>query len=214
MTAPHSPQIVDGYLARLDRELRDLAAPERSELLSQIEAHIAEARSALPDETDSDLLNILDRLGSPEDVAESVRSRPAPEVNLVPIVAPASTTRDRLVIIAGILAWAGGLASGIGAFAMFSESYFGSTSFGSLLAAIIGVASGILAFRRTGLAVAGLVFASLVVGINVRSGYMLPPGVNSINTGALVLLIGAGAFAGVANVIQRLVQPVSPLDPR
>lgn len=70
MTAPHSQQIVEGYLARLDRELRDRGVAGRAELLAQVESHIAEARAALGTETDADLLNILDRLGSPDSVAE------------------------------------------------------------------------------------------------------------------------------------------------
>jgi uncharacterized membrane protein len=70
LKAPHSRQIVDGYLARLDRELRHRAIPERAELLSQVESHIAEARATLRNETDADLLNIIDRLGPPEVVAE------------------------------------------------------------------------------------------------------------------------------------------------
>jgi HAAS len=76
MTAPHSEQIVDGYLARLDRELRDRAIPERSALLTQVESHIAEARATLHNETDAELLNILDRLGPPEAFVDGVHEAP------------------------------------------------------------------------------------------------------------------------------------------
>jgi hypothetical protein len=73
MTAAHSQQIVDGYLARLDIELRDRGVAGRVELMAQVESHIAEARAALGNETDVELLNIRDRLGSPDLVAEGAR---------------------------------------------------------------------------------------------------------------------------------------------
>lgn len=65
MTAPHATQIVDGYVARLEAELADVPAARRRELVDDVRAHIAEARTAMTSESDADLLNILDRLGDP-----------------------------------------------------------------------------------------------------------------------------------------------------
>ncbi len=81
MTATHANQIIDGYLARLEAELAGVPAPRRRELLDDVRAHLSEARAALPEETDADLLNILDRLGDAADLAAEHRQRlglPAP----------------------------------------------------------------------------------------------------------------------------------------
>jgi uncharacterized membrane protein len=69
MTAPHADQIIAGYFARLETALVPVAIGRRQELLEEFRAHIAEARSALSNESDADLLNILDRLGDPADTA-------------------------------------------------------------------------------------------------------------------------------------------------
>jgi uncharacterized membrane protein len=75
MTAPHAQTILDGYMARLERELEDVDTSDRSDLVGQVESHIVEARKLLEAETDSDLLNILDRLGSPAVLASELRGR-------------------------------------------------------------------------------------------------------------------------------------------
>jgi uncharacterized membrane protein len=75
MTAPHATDIISGYLARLDGEAADLPRRERRELIAGIREHIAEARAAMPEETDADVLNLLDRLGDPADVASDERYR-------------------------------------------------------------------------------------------------------------------------------------------
>ena len=69
MTAPRADEILAGYLARLEAALAPVPDPRRQELLDEVREHIAEARMALTDETDADLLNILDRLGDPAEVA-------------------------------------------------------------------------------------------------------------------------------------------------
>lgn len=202
MTAPHAKQIVDGYLARLDLGLDSLTASEKSEVLAQIEGHITDARGSLTDETDADLLNIIDRLGSPEEVAESVRSsRPEGAIPVAP--RRATTTLERLWIAAAILAWAGGLASLTGAFLLFSKSDFESASFLSLFAGICGVTAGIVVFRRPAVTVVGVLIASLAEGMNLRFEYALPSSFNTITNAALVLLIAGGALAGVATVLPR-----------
>lgn len=69
MTAPHATQIVEGYLARLEVALKDVPASRRQELVGDVRSHVAESRRALTDETDADLLGIIDRLGDPMEVA-------------------------------------------------------------------------------------------------------------------------------------------------
>ncbi len=71
MIAPHATHIVEGYLARLEAEGAVLPADRRRELIADVRGHITEARAGLEQETDADLLNVLDRLGQP---AELVRA--------------------------------------------------------------------------------------------------------------------------------------------
>jgi hypothetical protein len=75
MTAPHADQLIEGYLARLGAAAADLSPDIRQELVSDMRAHIAEARSRETDETDATILNILDRLGEPETVVSAARPR-------------------------------------------------------------------------------------------------------------------------------------------
>ncbi len=75
MTAPHATQIIEGYLARLSAELMSLPSDRRHELVEDIRNHISESRAALEQETDADLLNILDRLGEPSELARDALDR-------------------------------------------------------------------------------------------------------------------------------------------
>ena len=75
MSAPHADQILAGYLKRLDAELAPLPAARRREILAEIQDHIEEARAALPEETDADILTILDRVGEPEEIGAETRAR-------------------------------------------------------------------------------------------------------------------------------------------
>jgi hypothetical protein len=97
MTAPRANEIVAGYLARLAAALAPVPVARRLELLDELREHIAEARKALAIETEADLLNILDRLGDPADVA-------AAEIGRVePPSAPARRTSRGLEIAAIVL---------------------------------------------------------------------------------------------------------------
>lgn len=90
MTATHADSIIDGYLKRLDGELSSLPASRRKEVSSQIAEHIAQARAELTDESDADVLTILDRLGEPDEIAAEARERfdvPADRPGLVEILA-------------------------------------------------------------------------------------------------------------------------------
>lgn len=76
MTAPHADQLIDGYLARLRDAATDLPSGVRDELIEDMRAHIAEARTREPQETDATILNILDRLGEPDAVVAEAGRRP------------------------------------------------------------------------------------------------------------------------------------------
>ena len=74
MTATHADQIIAGYLKRLEGELAGFPRDRRRELTAQISEHISSARAELAEETDAELLTILDRLGEPEEIATEARA--------------------------------------------------------------------------------------------------------------------------------------------
>jgi len=73
MSAPHADKLVNEYLGRLDSALAGVPKGRRDEILDEISNHIAEERSRLSDESDTDVLNILDRVGDPAEVAGAAR---------------------------------------------------------------------------------------------------------------------------------------------
>jgi len=75
MSAPHATQIIEGYMARLDAELKDLSPDRRRELVEDVRNHISDARADVPEESDAELLTIIDRLGEPAEVAREARDR-------------------------------------------------------------------------------------------------------------------------------------------
>jgi HAAS domain-containing protein len=75
MSAPHAESMIQGYLARLLAAAADLPAAARDELVDDVRSHITEARAREAEETDSSILNILDRLGEPNAVIAEARER-------------------------------------------------------------------------------------------------------------------------------------------
>ena len=73
MTAPHAAQLIDGYMRRLEAELADMPADRRREILDEIYGHITDERAAVSDETDADVMNLLDRIGDPTEIAAESR---------------------------------------------------------------------------------------------------------------------------------------------
>jgi uncharacterized membrane protein len=66
---------VDTYLRELDHELRDLPSARRREIVEEIREHIDSALedSGAPDEVA--VMNVLNRLGDPADIAAEARER-------------------------------------------------------------------------------------------------------------------------------------------
>jgi uncharacterized membrane protein len=111
MTATHATQIVEGYIARLEAELGMAPGDRRTELLADVRGHITEARAGLEQETDADLLNILDRLGEPAELAREAMEGPS-----APMVATHSAYPgmawgwiEVAAILLVILAWPAGI---------------------------------------------------------------------------------------------------------
>jgi Protein of unknown function (DUF1700) len=73
--SPQGDKLVEDYLKRLNRELRDLPRARRRELVDEIAEHISEARADLEPEDEATVRTLLDRLGAPEDIAAEARER-------------------------------------------------------------------------------------------------------------------------------------------
>src|SRR5438876_11756591 len=82
MTAGHARQLVDEYLQRLERELTDLSPDSRNEIIDEIRRHIAEERGGLADESDATLMNLLERLGHPGDIAAAAPGSKKPRTSI------------------------------------------------------------------------------------------------------------------------------------
>lgn len=67
--------LIQDYLGRLADELGDAPGAARRELVEDVRGHIEEAWAVSPDKGRAALLNILDRLGTPEAVAREMRER-------------------------------------------------------------------------------------------------------------------------------------------
>jgi uncharacterized membrane protein len=76
MTAAHADDIIEGYIARLQVALDDADSATAAEVLGGVRSHIAEARAILVDESDADILNLLDRLGEPSILAAEAAGSP------------------------------------------------------------------------------------------------------------------------------------------
>ena len=66
---------VGEYLRRLQRAMGDLPAQRRDEILAEIEEHIASGLAELSAPTETDVRNVLERLGDPADIAAEARER-------------------------------------------------------------------------------------------------------------------------------------------
>ena len=101
-------EIVDEYLARLRAALGPLPAARRAQLLDDISQHIVEARARFPEQSPVAVLKLLDRLGTPEEIAREAMEPREPR---------AARQRRRYGLIVGlsvaVLVVAGGLAAGL-----------------------------------------------------------------------------------------------------
>lgn len=74
MAAPRGDQIVDGYLARVESVLSDLPGAQRARIVGEVRDRIARARASTVDETDADVLRLLDEIGEPGAIAAQARA--------------------------------------------------------------------------------------------------------------------------------------------
>ncbi|HXF36907.1 MAG TPA: hypothetical protein VNO17_06975 [Actinomycetota bacterium] len=67
-------RLVDGYLRRLDRALRDLPGDRRREIVEEIEEHIDQALAELEAPSEAEVRELIERMGDPEDIAAEARA--------------------------------------------------------------------------------------------------------------------------------------------
>jgi len=107
VTAAHATQLVDEYLRRLEIELMDLPAEKRQEILDEIRGHIAEERTGISNESDADVMNLLDRLGDPTEIAAEAGS--GGERRRLSSVTAEFGTLEVLALVLTLLAWPAGV---------------------------------------------------------------------------------------------------------
>ena len=78
MTTMQRDPLVDDYLRRLEAAAGGLPRERRSELIGEIEEHVDAALAEAGGE-DAAVRNVLERLGSPEEIAAAAGPAPAPE---------------------------------------------------------------------------------------------------------------------------------------
>src|SRR5262245_23470892 len=104
MTAISADRLVDGYLRRLEMELGDLPGARRREIIAEIRGHIADERIGMTGESEVDVMNLLDRLGDPAEIAAAARQDEAP------VVSRHFGTVEVLALVLMVLAWPFGVA--------------------------------------------------------------------------------------------------------
>ncbi len=72
----HTDPLVDDYLRRLELATSALPADRRLELVSEIRGHLREALRQVPEGDEAGVRNVLERLGSPEEVAAAALDVP------------------------------------------------------------------------------------------------------------------------------------------
>lgn len=202
MTTRHVDRIAEDYLRRLDDELGVLPAAQRREIMDEIRDHLAERRAAMPEETEADLRNVLDRLGDPREIADEARRR----FGLPDATAGPREVAVLLAMTAGAIAlpWLPvGLAIGV-LLLWWSRCWTRRAKYAGgylpLGAAIVLTAASYLLGPWIGLsALAGLILAGLVLPL-AAAGY-------------LAVRLGRGlrplAWAGVAAVLLVVAVPAA-----
>ena len=73
MTVPHADQLVEDYLARLERAASMLPPGDRADLIDGIREHIDTALATGTVSDEAGMRTLLDRLGEPEAIAVAAR---------------------------------------------------------------------------------------------------------------------------------------------
>lgn len=72
MRAGPSGEMIENYLGRLREALRSTPAERREQVVSDVAQHIAEALAEEPDPNEQTVASVLDRIGTPEEIAAAL----------------------------------------------------------------------------------------------------------------------------------------------
>jgi uncharacterized membrane protein len=95
LTAHNPETIIRDYLEQVDGELADLPAAERREILDDLRSHIDEAVGDTSVASETDVRNVLERLGDPQDVAREARERSPESEKVTPPLPPVQHDRRK-----------------------------------------------------------------------------------------------------------------------
>ncbi len=96
-------RLVEQYLAAVAQACAGLPVSRREELVADLREHIAVARQALPDPSEADIRDILDRLGEPTVIAAEARvGEPADPMPALAV--PVKRVNWTVVVISVVLA--------------------------------------------------------------------------------------------------------------
>jgi len=194
MVTVKTDRIVDDYLHRLDNAAAVLPAERRSELLAEIRAHIDEALRAADVTNEVAVRNVLERLGSPEEIVSAAVDVPAIPVN--------STDRPAL---RNRLAFAALLALAVGPFVM------GMVQLPGIILVLVGL---ILVLsspawpardKRVGLLLLPLIPPTLLLILYVFTALMADPATEL--EGVPIVLLMSWSLLSVPYLGWRLVYP-------
>ena len=101
MATMETDRLVDEYMHRLEHAAAHLPRPRRDELLAEIRGHIESALGQEQVQGEAAVRNVLDRLGSPEDIAEAAEPLPTIKVQRVAILDIAAL----IALIVPFLGW-------------------------------------------------------------------------------------------------------------
>jgi len=106
--------VVAEYLREVDQRLAGIPVLQRRELLADLAAHIAAERAERNLTTEGEVIEVLERLGSPEVVAAAAHEEAGTRFT------PPPPSRSRFWLIAGIVAAVLLILAFCGSFALFS----------------------------------------------------------------------------------------------
>jgi serine/threonine-protein kinase len=107
----HLDAICTEYLERLRASLGNASAEDRRQILDQVSEHISSARAALPQQSEVAVREILERLGTPEEIAASAALEDGD-----PPLAPHRRNRSLVGLAAALVVIGVGIAALAGAF--------------------------------------------------------------------------------------------------
>ena len=199
------------YLERLRESLGDLSAEDRRQIVDQVSEHISSAWAALPQQTEAAVREILERLGTPQEIAASAElegGKPLPPHSRNPILIGAAVAVVLVVIGVGIAALAGAFTRSTPSSVqnIFAPPRSSSTGVSVGTVTVPTVTGQQLAAATQELSTLGLKYTVSYITSNQPVGTVLvqnPSGGARVDSGSKVLLTVSGTQAAltVPNVI-------------